>query len=98
MVTATKPVKSFQIVPPVRDMAGLVRRITPVRGQRDRPAFVSVTGLMLGSVVAFDAVITCPNCSTTSREVMPGDACQHFYRCAGCGELLGPREGDCCVF
>jgi hypothetical protein len=22
----------------------------------------------------------------------------HFYRCEGCGTLLKPREGDCCVF
>ncbi|MGO9660498.1 MAG: GDCCVxC domain-containing (seleno)protein [Acidimicrobiales bacterium] len=30
-------------------------------------------------------MITCPNCEARSREVMPKDACQHFYRCAGCG-------------
>jgi hypothetical protein len=53
---------------------------------------------MLTPVIVFDAVITCPNCGTRSREVMPEDACQHFYRCAGCGEVLRPREGDCCVF
>jgi hypothetical protein len=22
----------------------------------------------------------------------------HFYRCTGCGEMLKPRDGDCCVF
>ena len=62
------------------------------------PALITVTGLMLTPVIVFDAVITCPNCGTRSREVMPEDACQHFYRCAGCGEILRPREGDCCVF
>ena len=29
---------------------------------------------------------------------MPTDACEFFYRCAGCGEMLRPLEGDCCVF
>jgi hypothetical protein len=29
---------------------------------------------------------------------MPTDACQHFYRCQGCGTLLKPLAGDCCVF
>jgi hypothetical protein len=29
---------------------------------------------------------------------MPTDACQFFYACAGCGEVLRPIGGDCCVF
>ena len=29
---------------------------------------------------------------------MPENACQHLYRCTGCGELLKPNPGDCCVF
>jgi len=29
---------------------------------------------------------------------MPLDACQWFYECTGCGALLEPRRGDCCVF
>jgi len=29
---------------------------------------------------------------------MPLDACQWFYECTGCGTLLKPRQGDCCVF
>ena len=29
---------------------------------------------------------------------MPTDACQYFYECSGCHELLKPRRGDCCVF
>lgn len=44
------------------------------------------------------ATITCPLCAARARETMPANACQHFYRCAGCGELLKPRPGDCCVF
>ena len=30
--------------------------------------------------------------------VMPTDACQVFYDCKGCGALLRPEAGDCCVF
>jgi hypothetical protein len=29
---------------------------------------------------------------------MPTDACQFFHACAGCGVLLRPERGDCCVF
>jgi hypothetical protein len=44
------------------------------------------------------ATITCPLCDHAEREEMPINACQHFYRCKGCGETLRPLEGDCCVF
>lgn len=26
------------------------------------------------------------------------DVCQFFYECGGCGELLKPLKGDCCVY
>ena len=42
--------------------------------------------------------ITCPNCGHQSVEEMPTDACQFFYDCKGCGKLLKPNVGDCCVF
>jgi len=29
---------------------------------------------------------------------MPADACQFFYECSGCGAVLRPLPGDCCVF
>jgi hypothetical protein len=29
---------------------------------------------------------------------MPTDACQIVYRCTGCGTVLRPKPGDCCVF
>ena len=29
---------------------------------------------------------------------MPTDACQFFYECKGCGTVLRPLPGDCCVF
>lgn len=48
--------------------------------------------------VILESAITCPRCGHQRRETMPTDACQHFYRCEGCGELIRPLAGDCCVF
>jgi hypothetical protein len=45
-----------------------------------------------------EARITCPGCGFSRVETMPVDACRRFYRCEGCGTLLRPRPGDCCVF
>jgi hypothetical protein len=42
--------------------------------------------------------ITCPECGHRKREAMPEDACQFFYECEGCGVVLRPKPGDCCVF
>jgi len=48
--------------------------------------------------IASDSVLTCPACGYRKRETMPADACQFFYECVGCGALLRPKPGDCCVF
>jgi hypothetical protein len=42
--------------------------------------------------------LTCPKCLHRSIETMPTDACIYFYDCKGCGALLQPEPGDCCVF
>jgi hypothetical protein len=42
--------------------------------------------------------LTCPKCGHVSVETMPTDACIYFYDCAGCGTVLRPKAGDCCVF
>lgn len=42
--------------------------------------------------------ITCPECGHSAVETMPTNACQYFYDCTGCGEVLKPKAGDCCVF
>ena len=42
--------------------------------------------------------ITCPLCGTSKLEIMPTDACQFFYECTGCHQILKPLAGDCCVF
>ena len=50
-------------------------------------------------------LLTVPRClsgwlrwGSSDTETMPTDACQFFYDCPGCGELLRPKPGDCCVF
>lgn len=48
--------------------------------------------------VILESVLTCPHCGFTKREIMPTDACQFYYVCAGCKALLHPKPGDCCVF
>lgn len=44
------------------------------------------------------STITCPACGHRHTEAMPTDACQFFYDCKGCGAVLRPNPGDCCVF
>ena len=29
---------------------------------------------------------------------MPTNACQFYYDCKGCGQVLRPEAGDCCVY
>jgi hypothetical protein len=44
------------------------------------------------------STLTCPECGHAAKELMPLNACRYFYECHGCGKLLKPRPGDCCVF
>ena len=44
------------------------------------------------------SVMTCPVCGASATEPMPVDACIYYYECTGCGQLLRPKRGDCCVF
>lgn len=45
-----------------------------------------------------ESTLTCPKCGFQAVEIMPTDACRVFYECEGCGALLKPLAGDCCVF
>ena len=45
-----------------------------------------------------ESTITCPKCGFQATETMPTDACQYLYDCKGCGEVIRPKQGDCCVF
>ena len=62
----------------------------------DRSLTTTTTGS--GVPVIEQSVINCPKCSAAKLETMPTDACQFFYECTGCGTLLRPLSGDCCVF
>lgn len=44
------------------------------------------------------AILACPMCGEKQKATMPINACQHFYKCQKCGEMLKPKEGDCCMF
>ena len=48
--------------------------------------------------IELSSTITCPECGHVETETMPTNACQWFYDCKGCGVLLKPKPGDCCVF
>jgi len=52
----------------------------------------------MNETIQLESMITCPACGFSTREIMPIDACQFFYDCKGCGELLRPKPGHCCVF
>ena len=49
-------------------------------------------------MTVLQSIIRCPECGHRQAESMPTDACQFFYDCKGCGALLRPKPGDCCVF
>ena len=44
------------------------------------------------------STLTCPACGHSKAETMPTDSCQWFYDCEGCGKVLKPKQGDCCVY
>ncbi|HAY46003.1 MAG TPA: hypothetical protein DCY55_06915 [Gammaproteobacteria bacterium] len=45
-----------------------------------------------------DSTIKCPICGYQKKETMPTDACQWYYECESCKNLLKPLRGDYCVF
>jgi hypothetical protein len=53
---------------------------------------------MMADTPELRSTITCPQCGVRAEETMPAGACQFFYECPGCGTVLRPRSGDCCVF
>jgi hypothetical protein len=48
--------------------------------------------------VKLESTITCTNCGHQKKEIMPTNACQYFYECESCKEMLKPKLEDCCVF
>ena len=53
---------------------------------------------MAAPKISLTSTLTCPECGHQTTETMPTDACQYFYDCKGCGILLKPAKGDCCVY
>jgi len=49
-------------------------------------------------VIEACSTLTCPECGYQSKNLMPTNACQFYYDCEGCGALLKPLPGDCCVY
>ena len=45
-----------------------------------------------------ESILTCPACGHAETTAMPDDACIVVHACAGCGAVLRPKSGDCCVF
>ncbi len=48
--------------------------------------------------VILESTITCPACGHETIETMPTDACQFFYECEACHQVLKALNGDCCVY
>ena len=48
--------------------------------------------------IELQSTITCPYCGFSKTETMPTDACQFFYECSNCKQILKPKTGDCCVY
>ncbi|HKT42451.1 MAG TPA: GDCCVxC domain-containing (seleno)protein [Rhodanobacteraceae bacterium] len=53
---------------------------------------------MRDDTTILQSTLTCPHCGHRSMETMPENACVFFHECAGCGAVLRPKQGDCCVF
>lgn len=52
----------------------------------------------MSAVPVLSSALTCPECGHLKSEKMPTDFCQWFYECNGCGVVLTPAAGDCCVY
>lgn len=48
--------------------------------------------------IEYSSTLTCPECGHRETLTMPDNYCLWYHECAGCGALLRPRPGDCCVF
>lgn len=49
-------------------------------------------------MISAKSVITCPFCGHQEEEEMPVDACEYYYPCKSCQQIIKPKPGDCCVF
>jgi hypothetical protein len=56
------------------------------------------TGSSVDKEVILLSTITCPECGYKKEETMPTNACQYFYECENCKNVMKPKENDCCVY
>jgi len=52
----------------------------------------------MGTVMEWNAIITCPRCGFVKSETMLSDTWVVHYECTSCGAVLRPLFGQCCVF
>ena len=43
------------------------------------------------------ASLKCPECGFVENVGIPGNACMHMRKCAGCGRLMKTPKGFCCI-
>ena len=48
--------------------------------------------------IKMTTALTYPTCGQVTPETMPADCCVWLHECTGCGAILRPEEGDCCMF
>lgn len=57
-----------------------------------------LVGKIDGRTIELQSTITCSNFGHKKKEIMPTDACQFFYECKSCKQVLKPKQDDCCVY
>ena len=62
------------------------------------PTYTSINDMKSNLKILVKSTLTCPKCHHQKVEQMPISACQYFYKCDNCNQLLKPMQGDCCVF
>jgi rubredoxin len=72
-----------------------IKRFNP---RRQKHKIDSLKKEQMTKHIESESTIICPECGFSKTETMPTDACQFFYQCTNCGQILKPLKGDCCVF
>jgi hypothetical protein len=78
--------------------AGVLDRLTPNLTDPLDSSAIDRSSDGHNTLIEISATITCPQCGRHQLVEMSTDACQIRYTCPGCGIVLRPLPGDCCVF
>ena len=79
----------------------VIHRLPKMMEREWQAECAALRGEVLPPAPRYDLVAprsACPACGHQETETMPMDFCRYFYDCKGCGILLKPKAGDCCVF